>query len=493
MRVLLINTPMSLTDTVYEYAEPLGVLYIGSYLSERGHDVRIKDYSVDRYDKTKLRELINNFSPEIVGISFMSASYNSANVLINNIRGIKPDIPIVVGGYHATAMPELTLKDMNVDVVVRGEGEITFWELAEVIDSKDRLESVKGISYRGGESIVHTPDRELVENLNELPPPKRELLHESKYPRFNIISSRGCPFHCIYCDRSISKGKIRFRSPENLIDEIKSNIKKFGNRPILFVDDHFFINKRRLFKFFDLLEKGNISIKWVCQSRVDSVSPEVLHRAKKAGCIQIMYGVETGDPDELEYINKQTTLEQAENAINWTKKAGITARANFMLGFPISGRSNIENTIRFAKKIMPDLVRFFIVKPFPNTTLWDRCIEQEVIPDIENVDWRSFSMREFGIRICKLSDKELTEYVGTAYLHLLKDRVRDELTKNFIKHLILFFREFGKTKKVTYSLIISFPSSINLFSELWFLIKHMPFFGKFRYLKRIYVMEKNLN
>lgn len=493
MRVLLINTPMSLIDTVYEYAEPLGVLYIGSYLLGGGHDVIIEDYSVDRYDNTKLRELINNFLPEIVGISFMSASYNSANVLINNIRGIKPDITIVVGGYHATAMPELTLKDMDIDVVVRGEGEITFWELVEAIESKDRLESVKGISYKRGENIFHTPDRELIESLDGLPTPKRELLHESKYPRFNIISSRGCPFHCIYCDRSIPKGKIRFRSPENLIEEIKSNIKKFGNKPILFVDDHFFINKKRLFKFFDLLENEDISIKWVCQSRSDAVDPEILRRAKQAGCIQIMYGIETGDSDELEYINKQTTLEQAENAINWTKEAGITARANFMLGFPISGRSNIENTIRFAKKIMPDLVRFFIVKPFPNTTLWDRCVEQKLIPDLENVDWGSFSMREFGIQICRLSDKELNDYVGMAYIHILKDRVKDELTKNFIKRSILFLKEFSKTRKFTYSVIISFPSSVNLFSELWFLIKNKSFFDKWGYLKRIYRMEKNLS
>jgi len=491
MRVLLINTPMSFTDTIYEHAEPLGVLYLGSYLLEKGYDVKIEDYSVDRYDKNKLRQLINTFLPEIIGISFMSASYDSAKTLINDIRSIKSDAFIVVGGYHATAMPALTLKDMNVDVAVTGEGEITFCELVEVINSKGNLESVKGIYYRIGENIFHTLERELLRNLNELPIPKRELLPESKYPRFNIISSRGCPFHCIYCDKSISKDNIRFRSPENLIEEIKFNIKKFGNKPIFFADDHFFMNKTRLFKFFDLLEQESINLEWEAQSRVDSVSPEILLRAKKAGCFQIMYGIETGDPDELQFINKQSTLEQAENAIKLGKDAGITVRANFMLGFPISGYSNIIRTIKFAKRIMPDLVRFFIVKPFPNTRLWEYCVEQKLIP--QNLNWNSFSMRKFGIEICKLSDKELEECVGVAYLYLLKKRVKEELTKNFITQTRIFLKELRKTKRVKYAVLISFPSTINLLSELWLLIQEKQSLDKIQYLRRINALEKSLD
>jgi radical SAM superfamily enzyme YgiQ (UPF0313 family) len=203
-----------------------------------------------------------------------------------------------------------------------------------------------------------------------------------------------------------------------------------------------------------------------------------------------MYGIETGDPDELEYINKDATLLQAEKAMQWTKEAGIVARANFMLGFPISDRPNIERTIRFAKKIMPDLVRFFIVKPFPNTTLWDHCVKLKLIPEI--IKWESFSMREFGIEICKLSDRELSRYVGAAYMFLLNDEVKRELTWNLLRNTAMFLREFLKTRKVAYSIIISFPRSVNLFSELWFLVQEKPLVAKASYLRNIYQLSKRI-
>ena len=193
---------------------------------------------------------------------------------------------------------------------------------------------------------------------------------------------------------------------------------QFPGKRIYFVDDHFFLFKSRLNKIFDFIESDNHRFNWVCQARVDGVDYEMLNRAKQAGCDLIMYGIESGDQGELDYMRKQTTPEDARKALIWTKQAGIRARANFMLGFPISTHKTIRNTIKFAKSVPLEVVRFFSVAPLPNTELWERVYGNSI--DISKIEWDKFDFYTPVYSTPELSSDDILSYVGAGYIHVLK-------------------------------------------------------------------------
>ncbi|MFC1667378.1 B12-binding domain-containing radical SAM protein [Candidatus Omnitrophota bacterium] len=491
MNVLLLNMPV-IFNKAENLEPPLGVAYIASVLKENAHNVRIVDFEVERFSEEILINVMNGFSPGVIGISCRTASYNSANKITGMIKRIRPNIYVVIGGHHVTAFPEESIKDTGCDAAIRGEGEYAMQELVSSLSSKKSLCDIKGLSYRDGAEIKHNNRRQLVKDLNKLPFPARELLPNDKYVVNSVITSRGCPFSCIYCDKSISTQDVRYRTSDNVYDEVKFLNKKYKNKLIYFVDDFFFLDRSRVSNLFDLLKNNNHKITWRCQSRVSPLDLSLLPKAKECGCELIIFGIETGDAGELDFINKKSTLEEVEKTVKATKDAGISVRANFMLGFPVSTHDSIRNTIKFAAKLPIDICRFFLVAPFPNTRLWDYVVKHDLIK-AKDIDWTGFDLYSTSYKVPGLTHYELCCYAGAAYIHTLKRHIFREIFSQGFKNISKLFKLIIDTKRIRGNLSKSFPSVVNLFVELYFLTKKTSFLYKAKYLLNIVRIERSLS
>lgn len=470
MNILLANMPIQF-NLKENLEPPLGIVYIAGVLEKNGKNVYLKDFEVEEFSEPILEKIINKHNIDLVGISFRTASYGTAKQFANLVKKINRNLKIVIGGHHATAFPESTLVDMKCDIAVRGEGEYTFLDIVNALEKDKSFQDINGVSFKYNGRILHNPERKPIDNLDLLPFPARHLLPIDKYTVMTILTSRGCPFSCIYCDKGVSGKKVSLRSPENVYEEILDIDKRFGKKRLYIVDDFFFLNKQRVNRLLDMIiDNENLRINWICQARVDGVNEELLKKAKKSGCSQIIYGVETGDKEELEYIKKQTTIEQAEEAIGLTKKAGITARTNFMLGFPISTHKSIENTIKFAKRISPDLVRFFSVSPLPNTELWDYIYGEKT--DVRNFNWDEFDFYNPDFSPHRLTKDDIISYAIFGYSYTMGKRAISEIFVGLIPNLRRLFLSILRSGRIRGNISLHFPASINLFLDTWRLIKN---------------------
>jgi len=469
---------------------PLGISYMGAMLAQAGHKVFLKDYEIEHFSKENIASFVANNKIGLVGISFRTASYKSAKIFVEALEQVRNDVLIVAGGHHASAFPEHTISNMPCDVVVKGEGEYAINELAEAVECQRSLEGIKGITYRSGGQIIDNEQRPPIIDLDELPFPERQKLPYEHYNVATILTSRGCPFSCIYCDKGISTRQVKFRTPENIYRELSQVNKAYPDKRIYFVDDHFFLAKERLNKIFDLIEKNKIKFSWVCQARADGVDAEILKRAKEIGCELIMYGIESGDPSELEYMRKQATTQQARTAIMLTNEAGIRVRTNFMLGFPISTHKTVRNTIKFAGSVPADVVRFFSVAPLPNTELWDRVYGRDI--DLNKIRWDEFDFYTPTFPIPGLSCKDISAYVGAAYIHVLKKKVLRELTLTFLPRFIKLLYLGCKTRRLRGNVSIVYPSTVNLLLDLNSATHSRGLWGKIRFFIDALKLEKKL-
>lgn len=490
MRTLLLNMPIQF-NSWQNLEMPLGIAYIASELKKHGHEVSIKDYEVEYFEREQFQNELNTFKPDVVGISFRSSSYVSAEKISALIKETNPSIQIILGGHHATAFPEDTLRNLSADFIVRGEGEYVMAKLLNALNSNSSLADVPNITYRYNGKILENASTSDINNLDGLSFPAWDLLPIEKYVTGSILTSRGCPFSCIYCDKGVSTRKVRFRSPQNIYQEIVAFEKEYKKNRIYFVDDYFFLNRKRLSELFDLIvNDGSLKFKWYCQARVDGIDSEMIKRAKKSGCDMIIYGIETGDEEELKYINKNATLEEAERAVRLSKDAGIKTRANFMMGFPISTHKTISNSIRFAKKIDADLYRFFIVSPLPNTILWDRI--EKLHPKLASIGWDKFDFYTPSFDTAELRKEDLVMYVMAAYLYVLKDKITKELIIGFIPRLAKLLHLVFKNRRIRGNLSVTFPACVNLFLEEWFILRRIRRNERLKYIKNMFTTIKRI-
>lgn len=481
MKALLLNMPVKF-NSWQNLEMPLGIAYIASVLESEGHTVRIMDYEVEPFEEGQFKAMLLEFCPDIAGISFRSSSYLSAKTVCAAIKEASPRVKIVLGGHHATAFPQATLADMNADFVVRGEGEFVTAGLLKAIEEGSVLEGIRGLTFRSKTGVVDNQPSDEIEDLDDLPFPAWHLLKMDRYVTGSILTSRGCPFSCIYCDKAVSTRKVRFRSSANIHREIASFEEKYGKGRIYFIDDYFLLNKKRLLEFFKLLiEDKNLNFQWYCQARVDGIDGQILAEAKKSGCHMIIYGIETGDPAELEYINKKATLDEAKRAITLTRQAGIKSRANFMIGFPISTRKTVSNSIRFAGELNADLYRFFIVSPLPNTVLWERI--EKLHPEISAIGWDKFDFYSPSFDTCEIKKDNLVRYVMAAYIYVLKGKVIKELTLEFIPRFLKLAYLLLRNKRLRGNLSVTFPACVNFFLEEWFIIRHIERGKRMKYIR----------
>lgn len=491
MNILLANMPVEFNKRE-NLEPPLGICYVAAMLKKvTGIGVSLKDYEVSPFSEDTLKKDLLGLNVDVLGVSFRTASYRSAKEFVKKAKAMNKNIFVVAGGHHATAFPKETLLDLGCDCVVVGEGEYTFQELIERLLGNLSLEGLEGTVYRKADNgIAVNKSRAPIQDIDAIPWPARELLNLGEYNVITILTSRGCPFDCIYCDKGISTRAVKFRSPDSIFDEIKHIVKDLNKRRLYVVDDHFFLNKNRLAPILDRIIEERLPVSWVCQARVDGIAEDILLKAKQAGCEQIMYGIETGDESELKYIRKNTTIEKAELAVRLTKKAGITARTNFMLGFPVSTRDTIRNTINFAKRLRPDIIRFFAVSPLPNTDLWDNIYGKGRIPP--GIRWEEIDFYKPSFDIKDIPREEISFYVTAGYWHVLKIDFLKEISIKLVPNMAKLIYAVFRTGKIRGNISKAFPRSVNLIMDNLHQLKGKGIPEIAEFFKKINQLEKTL-
>lgn len=418
MRVLFINPSGGYYPQEYP---PLGILYVASYLRENGHIVSFFDEGTfPQSSNYRLINFIDRFKPQILAFSLYTTNLNHTYTVMISLKNKYPLVAIVVGGPHATALPQRTLIECPaIDFLIYGEGEITMLELTNAIDKGLNFNGVDGIYYRSKGGILNTKPRRLVENLDDLPFPAYELSKEFNY-QFDpvrkgeriatIMSSRGCPYNCAFCCKAVFGNSYRKRSPQNVVAEIIYQRDYLGASEIYFMDDLFANDKVWLDSFYNELEKNNIDLPWKCLARVRGLDLDDYIKMERHGCYVIQFGVESGNDAVLKSINKNITKSDCLKAFQEARAAGINTYGFFIFGHKDDTAQTIKETLEFAKILSPDFVAFFTLVPFPGTQVYNFVEEKlKFAWDRIRYVWVG-SRKHLPISICSVSPQDLVRF-----------------------------------------------------------------------------------
>jgi radical SAM superfamily enzyme YgiQ (UPF0313 family) len=324
---------------------------------------------------------LRQFHPDLIGITTLTPRYRIALSLATRLKA-EFDVPILIGGSHVTALPEETMRNKCFDFAAVGEGETTIVEFARAIERHEDLSKVKGIVYRHGDELVTTESRPLIDDLNTIPFPARDLLPPlrmyrpspascKRLPQATMMTSRGCPYRCAFCDRSVFGNRARTRTARNVVDEMELLVTRYGAREIRFWDDIFNIDQQRVIDICEEVLSRKLDVPWTCLARANHMNPEVLDAMARAGCWQVDYGIESGNQAILNGIVKGQTLDQVQRVVKMTRKTGIGVRGFFMLALPGETESTMRDTIQFAKRLDLTSAVFHVTTPFPGTDLFN--------------------------------------------------------------------------------------------------------------------------
>jgi radical SAM superfamily enzyme YgiQ (UPF0313 family) len=352
---------------------------LGAVAEKAGYQVTVIDCQAEKLTYETFRNRIAKTPSDIIGVTATTLLYKSAMQLITIAKQTQPQAVTVLGGSHGTFWDENALHEYpSLDIVVRREGEQTFIELADKLQSQSSLGSVLGITYRNGDKIVRNQDRPFIEDLDTLPFPAHHLMplenlkHNGKI-LFPLVSSRGCVFWCDFCStvRMFGRG-YRMRSPKNVVDEMQLVHDKYGVDQVTFYDDAFSVDRSRVVKICEELHARKLHMMWDCGTRVDMVDRELMKTMRDAGCFAVWMGVESGSEAILGAMNKRIKLDQTRLAFKTAHQLGLMPIANVVLGFPGETEQTARETIRFVKELNPDDVGFYIATPYPGTPMYDQ-------------------------------------------------------------------------------------------------------------------------
>jgi anaerobic magnesium-protoporphyrin IX monomethyl ester cyclase len=401
---------------------PVGLAYIAAVLRRANHEVRIFDAILSRDQTQDIREILRTFRPDVVGIGMTSGLVRISLQIAKMAKGLDPATAVVMGGVHPTLFPREIMENANVDYVVSGEGEISMLELVRCLEQGLEPEGVPGVVFRKDGGIVCNPPRPLIENLDDLPIPAYDLLPIHHYtslqiaaiPFISMITSRGCPFECVFCSARLLMGKrYRAQTPEKTVMEMQWLIDRFHAREILFKDSEFTTDLRRVEEICELLLKKGVKIKWSCNGRVGRVSRELMRKMKRAGCRLIEFGIESGDEAILGALNKQIHTDEVRTTFALARESGVKTIANFMLGNPGETRASIAASIHLAKEIRPDYCDISFLTAFPGTALYDMArLNGWLLPNYDPTDIR---LDQCTMNATRMSDKELEGMFKKAY------------------------------------------------------------------------------
>lgn len=436
MDIVFVEPPFKSTiQEVLGTAGPL--LGFGSMchqLEKQGHTVEIFDCPTLGLDLHTVAKVVETLRPDMVGISSTTPSFNDACKLAKAVKEGNPHCIIVMGGPHVSFEDYAALQKPYVDVVVRGEGEATISDLATSLETGEPLKNVLGITYKEDGVIRRNPDRPFIQDLDRLSvsyhklPMSRYTLKGTNYA--TIMSSRGCPYGCIFCASSRLHGKPwRSKSAERVVQEVQHLKDTYRVKHIEFLDDLFTFNTKRVKDICTRLIQEKVDIQWFCSSRVDTISKKLMATMKKAGCSGLYMGIESGCQRVLNILRKGITIQQIEAAFAWAKEVNIETVGTFILGTPGETPRDIRQTIRFAKKVNPDYAQFTFCTPYPGTALYHYAKNNNLLL---TRDWSRYTTMEPVLKVPDVSTTELQKLFKEAYRRFLPSALFKLITKKKI-------------------------------------------------------------
>lgn len=450
MKIVLINPPAY--RQVEEYDIPrwqhLGIGRISSYLKRFGHDVVLIDAKLQKLNISEVLVSILQKRPDVVGLTAMTPDVYNAYSVAKGIKEIDKEIVTLMGGCHATVMPEKTLKEEpSLDYLVVGEGERAFKELLDVIGSEDplnRLKQIKGLALRDNGGVVRTEARCWDVNIEELPAPDWQLHEYASH--YQLETSRGCPYSCNFCMRVLGN-TVRYFPVKNILRELETAMQYKSEFSMEIVDETFTLNHERVQSCLDgMIEIGvPKKIRWYCSTRANLVSRSLLKKMKKAGCYCVIYGVESGNQNVLNRIGKNIKLQDVMNAVRITREVGMKSFLNFILGHPYETLEEMIDTINFAAKVNPNVAALGTMVPYPGTEIYDMVKNGSGNYRLLSDDWTQYN-RQFSyvleLNDVSKRDMDKLQLVGTFKLFIFNWRIIDliKFVFKYRREALKFFR-----------------------------------------------------
>lgn len=365
---------------------PLGLASLGAVLKQQGFAVEMVDLTFDEAWR-QIHSL--NGQGDIYGISLTSSLYGTTKRCIDTIRSRDKHAKFVLGGPHASVLPEETLKELGAEVVCMGEAEISFPLVIKALENDGDLAGIKGIAFRDKDDrVTITADIEKIENLDELPFPDQSLFPYERYFRakgfreLSLVTSRGCPGECIFCQPTLEKmfgKKVRFHSSDYVIRQIQMMKEKFKLDFFVVSDDTFVTNRKRVIDLCERIRDEKIDIFWRCQSRVSLLDRKIIKKLKSAGCFMIALGVESGSQKILDLLQKGIRVEKIKEVFRICHEEGMLTHAYLMIGSEGETRQTVEETKDLLKTIRPFSSNICVTTPYPGTFLHQRLRAQGLL------------------------------------------------------------------------------------------------------------------
>jgi len=435
MRILLLSPPYP-KDKIFRKSmkhlgavlPPLGIAYIAAVLEKERHTVKIIDGPAEAtvlgYGFEELENDIREFNPELVGLSANTSQVDHAKRVMDIVRKFNPKCRIILGGTLISADPRMLLKLKDVDYGVYGEADLTFSVIVKKIEKGEKLEGTEGLMWRENGQVKFLKPKTITD-LDQVPMPARHLLKMGIYrpspanfrrtPATTIMTSRGCPYQCIFCSRPTEGTQFRAHSAKRVVDEIEHLTKEYGIKDIQIFDDTFTLIPQRVEDICKGIIERNIDVSWNCMTRVDKITPELLKLMHKAGCYETGFGIESGSDRILKFIKKSLTKDQVRQGVRWAKEAGIDVRGFFMIGFPTETREEILETIEFAKELDVDVAQFMVATPFPGTEMWDIAKQYGKVNEEQWASFTFYAPDKMPFSSNLLSDEEVVALYKKAY------------------------------------------------------------------------------
>ncbi|NOZ76761.1 MAG: radical SAM protein [Euryarchaeota archaeon] len=339
---------------------PLGLGYLAGSCEDLA-EIRVVDEAAGRFSPRILEE----FSPDVVGITATTPSFPRAVEIIREVRSLSPGTRIIVGGTHASFLPGEALS-AGAHAVVRGEGEETLRDILGGID----LAEIPGVSYMRDGRVCHNPDRPPIADLDSIPFPAHRYFPLEKYRIMSVVTSRGCPYSCSYCSAARFWGnRVRYRSPENVIEELKA-VQELGFKLVKFQDSTFTSSRHRAMAICEAMVSEGLDLRWSCETRADHLTDDLVEAMAGAGCILLCIGVDSGSQAVLDNIGRRMKPEAIVRAFELARKHGIRTRAYVTFGMPGETRTTVGETLALLERIRPDQTLLSLATQYPGTELW---------------------------------------------------------------------------------------------------------------------------
>jgi radical SAM superfamily enzyme YgiQ (UPF0313 family) len=417
MRVLLLQAPVSIRSPHSKLSPPLGLAYVAQYLIDRGHSIELLDLNVTGFNPDRIKSRLKRMRPDLVGVSSHTETYPNALAIAEIVKEHDPAVAILFGGPHASILPQEVLAHPAVDYVAIGEGEQTAAELVQALEGgarRDALAAIAGLGYKADGEARINPAREPLDAA-DIGRPARHLFSLEFYEdAHNVLTSRGgCPYRCPFCSASqMWGGRRRMRPVEHIINEIRELVQDYGAERVFFVDDILTLNARWLDRLMDAIEDSGLAISWGCATRVDRVSPQMLHRMAQTGCTAIQFGIESGSQEVLDSV-KGIRTEDALEAVRAAVAEGINVACSFMVPFPEDDEETLAQSFAFMREVQAAGGRLLIsmTTPFPGTMYYERADSLGV--RILSDDWRMFDCKHVVMETRHLTAERIESLTET--------------------------------------------------------------------------------